>query len=154
MSVLESLFKKVAGFCFFLKMTILCKGVFSTWISRTFTEKIFVTDWCHKRLKNTIDLLFFYQFMICSLYNNVQVIFEFKVNFFLLFHGNSSWMTVIMTLIWLFFHCHEMILKRSETVNLHIILSNFRMFWNSFCSKVRKGVGVEPILTKKLASLP
>ena len=35
-----------------------------------------------------------------------------------------------------------------------ITLSNFRMFWNCFCSKVRSGVGVEPILTRKHASLP
>ena len=46
-----------------------------------------------------------------------------------------------------------MVLKRSETVDLSITLTNFRMFWNSFCSKVRIGVGVEPILTRKLASL-
>ena len=53
-----------------------------------------------------------------------------------------------------FFHCHEMVLKRPEIVDLSIILSNFWMFWNSFCSKVTRGVGVEPVLTRKLASLP
>ena len=47
-----------------------------------------------------------------------------------------------------------MVLKRSETVDLSITLSNSRMFSNFFCSKVRCGVGVEPILTRKLASLP
>ena len=66
----------------------------------------------------------------------------------------SSWVTVIMTLIWHFFHCHQMVSKRSETVDLSITLSNSRMFWNSFCLKVRSGVGVEPILTRKHASLP
>ena len=29
-----------------------------------------------------------------------------------------------------------------------------RMLWHSFCSKVRRGIGLEPILTRKLASLP
>ena len=47
-----------------------------------------------------------------------------------------------------------MVLKRSETIDLSIILSNFRLFLHSFCSKVRRGIGLEPILTKKLASLP
>ena len=106
---------------------------------------------CHY-IKNCIHYCAI-QFMICSLYNNVQVIFEFKVFFFCF-----TVRVLECQLLWhwydFFFHCHEMILKRSETVDLYIILSNFRMFWNSFCSKVRKGVGVEPILTKKLASLP
>ena len=47
-----------------------------------------------------------------------------------------------------------MVLKRSETTDLSIILSNFRMFWHSFYSKSRRSIGLEPILTRKLASLP
>ena len=44
--------------------------------------------------------------------------------------------------------------EESETIDLSIILSNFRMFCHSFCSKVRRGIGLETILTRKLASLP
>ena len=52
------------------------------------------------------------------------------------------------------FFCHEVVLKRSETLNLSITLSNFIMFWNSLCSRIRKSVGDEPILIRKLASHP
>ena len=38
----------------------LYKDICSTWISRTCAEIFFLTDWRHKRLKNTIDLLLFY----------------------------------------------------------------------------------------------
>ena len=47
-----------------------------------------------------------------------------------------------------------MVLRRSETIDFSIILSNFRMFCQSFSSKVRRDIGLEPILRRKLASLP
>ena len=45
-------------------------------------------------------------------------------------------------------------LKRSKTVDISLNFSNFATFWNCFCSNVRRSVGVKPILTKKLTSLP
>ena len=91
----------------------------------------------HHSIKNYIHYCAI-QFMICSLYKNFQFIFEFKVNCFLFHSKSDSYYDTDMTFFSL--HCHEMVLKSSETVDLSIILSNFRTFWNSFCSKVRRGV--------------
>ena len=46
--------------CFFLKMMKLYKDISSAWIRRSFAKFFFVTDWRHKRLKNTKDLLLMY----------------------------------------------------------------------------------------------
>ena len=46
---------------FFLKTMNLYKNICFTWISRTSAEFFFLTDWRDKRLKNTIDLLLFYE---------------------------------------------------------------------------------------------
>ena len=123
-------------------MIFMCSVVFNTvlWINR-------------HSIKNCIHYCVI-QFMICSLYKNVQVIFNFKVVLFCFTKRETflsdSYYDIDMT----FFHSYQMVLKRSETVDLSITSSNSRMFWNSFCSKVRSGVGVEPILTRKHASLP
>ena len=45
--------------CFFRKMMKLYKDICSAGTSCT-SAKFFLIDWCHKRLKNTIDLLLFY----------------------------------------------------------------------------------------------
>ena len=47
-------------YCFFLKRWSYTK-ICSAWTSRTSAEIFFLTDWRHKRLKNTIDLLLFYR---------------------------------------------------------------------------------------------
>ena len=46
--------------CFFLKMRKLYKDICSASISRLSAEFVFLIDWRHKRLKNTIDLLLLY----------------------------------------------------------------------------------------------
>ena len=48
------------GVSFFLKMMKLYKDIFSAWISCT-SAKFFSYRWRHKCLKNTTDLLLFYQ---------------------------------------------------------------------------------------------
>ena len=45
--------------CFFRKMMKLYKDICSAGTSCT-SAKFFLIDWCHKRLKNTIDLLLLY----------------------------------------------------------------------------------------------
>ena len=44
---------------FFLRITKLSIDICSAWLSHTFAE-IFLIDWCHAHIKNTIDLLLFY----------------------------------------------------------------------------------------------
>ena len=48
------------AYYFFLKRWNSYKDICSAWISGTSAEFFFLTGWCHKRLKNTIDLLLFY----------------------------------------------------------------------------------------------
>ena len=61
-------------YCFFLKTIKLHKYICSAWISRTSVEFFFLTDWCHKRLKNTIDLLLFYRELFYGFSESVVVI--------------------------------------------------------------------------------
>ena len=49
------------GVSFFLKKMKLYKDLSSAWISCTSANIFFLIDWCHKRFKNTIDLLLFYE---------------------------------------------------------------------------------------------
>ena len=46
-------------YCLFLKRWSYIK-ICSAWTSRTSAEILLLTDWRHKRLENTIDLLLFY----------------------------------------------------------------------------------------------
>ena len=89
-----------------------------------------------------------------ALYKNVQVIFKFKVNCFVLFPSKRR--VFEWQLLWYWYNTFFIgrLLKRSETTDLSMILSYFRMFWHSFCSNARRGIWLEPVLTRKLASLP
>ena len=46
---------------FFLKTMKLYKDICSARISRALAKNFFLTDWHHRRLENTIDLLLFYR---------------------------------------------------------------------------------------------
>ena len=88
-------------YCFFLKRLNYIK-VFVLQNKPYFCRNFFLADWCHKRLKNTIDLLLFLQKTLLWIFGKCTMIYD--VYDRLLFHFNEPTFYVFC-LLCLFCNC-------------------------------------------------